>query len=73
MTRMRQQGPERFLSLCHASDPPRQNSIPHTPALSPLPIHQSLCFSSLGQGEFPASPHPQEAQVSWQARERRGT
>lgn len=72
MTMKRQQGPEGLLSLCHAPNLP-QNSIPHIPALSALPIHQNLCFCSLGQGEFPPFPHTRQAQLSWQAREGRGT
>lgn len=57
MTVMRWQGPEGFLSLCHAPNP-LQNSVPHTPALSPLPNLQNLCFSSLGQREIPRTTPP---------------
>lgn len=35
MTRMRQQGPERFLSLCHASDPPPAKLHPSHPSSEP--------------------------------------
>lgn len=52
MTALGWQGPEGFLSLCYAPAP-LQNSTPHTPALSPLPIHRNFCFFSLSQKEMP--------------------
>ena len=65
---MRRQGPEGFLSLCHAPNPPA-NSIPHIPALTPFPVPQNICFCCCSPGALVPSPHFQQSQLSWQARE----
>lgn len=47
VTVMRRQGPEGFLEPCHARNHPfPANSIPHIPALTPLPVPQNVCFCS---------------------------